>query len=509
MPEMILGLDLGSDSVKAVLAAVYGRTAVKVLAFETIPAAGGADLDAAIKKIGEVIRPLAPSRLRCVVSLPPADVLFRLIRLPFPDENKIRKTIPFELEPLLPLPIEEVVIDYVHLSDDGLLAAACGKDRIRKVIAAVEAQLGDVSAIDISAAVLVLPLLEQKVSGGAGLVLDIGASSTSAVFYEKNALVQIRSFAFGGKAITGALARDLSCADGEAESRKTAASYGTDIGQTLAVCREFCNSLQNTIEFMRLGKTLQSMPEQIAVTGGGSLFEPLVQELAVHFGTPVNKLDFGIAGRLEIDEKLTSSYLPPVMNTALAAVKREPASRKSFNFRRGEFAVKSVYGGFTKQLRRAAVVAGVILLLAAVDMVLDYAVQAGQANALKNQISQIFRKHYPPTTVMVDPVRQLKTKLVEDRRLYGLDEGAPGGTVLELLKDISGFISPSLSILITHLHYENNMVLLKGEAKKIDDVTAVKNELMKSKRFRNVTVGSTSLGREGGRVDFDLRIEVR
>ena len=65
---------------------------------------------------------------------------------------------------------------------------------------------------------------------------------------------------------------------------------------------------------------------------------------------------------------------------------------------------------------------------------------------------------------MVDPVNQLRTKLAEDKKMYGMDNGGSGVTVLELLKDISGFISPALDVVMTHLHYENNIVLLKGEA---------------------------------------------
>jgi hypothetical protein len=38
---------------------------------------------------------------------------------------------------------------------------------------------------------------------------------------------------------------------------------------------------------------------------------------------------------------------------------------------------------------------------------------------------------------------------------------------------------------------------------------AVKNDLLKSRYFKNVTMGSTSLTKDGGKVDFNLRIEVK
>lgn len=508
MPKTILGLDIGTDAVKAVWANRMGRTDVLVLASDTVRIEGGVDLGAALKKLAETIRPMSSSEIRCVVCLSPSEVMFRHIRLPFHDENNINKTLSFELEPLLPVPIEEVVVDYVRLPDDGILAAAVAKERIREIIAAVEAQFGEVSAIDIATAALALPLLEQKALGGAGILLDVGASFASAVFYEKNALLQMRSFAFGGDTITRALAADLSCDSPTAESVKISGDYGTKTGGTLAACREFCATLANTVELMHLDKKLHGLPAQILVTGGGSLFKPLVDQLEETFGVPVRALDFGGSEHGEIDENLQNRYQPLIMNTALAAVKRAFSSRKSFNFRRGEFAARRFGGDRIKPLRWGAMIAGIILLLAAVDLVLDYQWQARQAHRLKNQIELIFKKHYPRTP-MVDPVAQLRTKLAEDKKTYGMDDGGSGVTVLELLKDVSVFIPPALEVVITHWHYENNVVLLKGEAKKIDDVTNIKNELLKSKTFKNVVINRTALDKEGTKVNFDLRMELR
>src|SRR5512145_2303646 len=162
MPEMILGLDIGSESVKAVLATPKSRTDVRVLAQSIVRFEGTGDLEAVLKKTAETILPQTSSRPSCVVSVPASDIMFRQIHLPFSDENKIKKTLPFELEPLLPMPVEEVVADYIPLPAGGLLAAACSRERIRKVISLVEANLGDVAAIDVAAAALALPFLEQK-----------------------------------------------------------------------------------------------------------------------------------------------------------------------------------------------------------------------------------------------------------------------------------------------------------------------------------------------------------
>lgn len=511
MPEMILGLDIGSETVKAVLAVRRGRSDARVIAAETVPLADGVDLDAALKKIADAIRPAASSKIQCVVSLPPSDVMYRQVHLPFRDDNKIKKTLSFELEPLLPLPVEEVVVDYVHLPDNGLLVAAIGKERIRSIITAVETHLGRVLLIDIASAALALPLLENKQFAGTGILLDIGASSTFGVFYEQNAMVQIRSFVFGGNTVTSALAQDLSCETGEAELIKINENFGAQsrekpLSQAKAICRQFCISLKSTVEFMLLNKTLHGAPARITVTGGGALFQPLRDELAKTFTAEI--VDYQHAGQLEVDRRIRMSYQAPVMNTALAAVKRAFAATKSFNFRQGEFVSRQGFGGFRAQFKWAAIAAAIIILMAAVQQFLDYRLQSVQAARLKNQISLIFKKHYPEAQAVVDPVAQLRNKLAEDRKAYGIGEGGSSVMVLDLLKDVSGRVPPALDLVITHLYYENRIMIIKGEATKIDDVTVVKNELQKLKHFKNVTIGSTSLARDGSRVNFDLRMEV-
>ncbi|MBP7230518.1 MAG: pilus assembly protein PilM [Syntrophaceae bacterium] len=508
MPEIILGLDVGTDTVKAVLAALRGRTVTRIFAAETVRFDENVELDAALKKIADTLLPLLPEHLRCVVSISPSQVMFRHVRLPFRDDAKIKKTLFFELEPLLPVPVEEVVADYVQLPDEGLLTAVCAKDRVRQVISAVETHLGSVLVIDIAASVLALPLLEQKSLTGCGMILDIGASSTCAVFYEKNALIQIRSFSFGGDVVTRVLADERHCSLQDAEQVKITDANAAKTGGTVEACRKFCLSLANTLEYMKLNDIFQSVPDRILLTGGGSLFSPLREELIRQIGIPVSDLDLGSSGQMQMEEKIRERYVSPVMNTALASVKRAFLSRKSFNFRQGEFAYRSVSISFKKLLIRGGMIAGILVLLAAADIFLSYQWQASRAADLKKQISIIFKKHYPSAAIMADPVQQLRTKLADDRKMYGLDSGTSGVTALEALRDLSGFIPSGLDVLITSVHYEGGKMLLKGEAKKIDDVTSVKNGLLKSKYFKNVAIGSTALSKEGDKVNFDLRIDM-
>lgn len=506
MPQTVLGLDIGQSTIKAVLFTRKGLTGGRILAAETLDINDCGGIEPAIKTLAQN---KSFHNIPCCICLPLADIMFRQVSLPFRDDNKIRKTLPFELEPLIPFAVSEIVTDYLKVHASGLLVAAAIKKAIQDWIALVESNLGEVSVIDISSAALTTAILEGKSADACGVLLDIGASSTTAVFYESGTIVQLRSLAIGGNQMTAALAADMSAEIREAELRKINADYSTTGAKVSDLCSKFCLELKNTVEFMKLNDILQSGLSQITITGGGCLFPPLKKELEKYFTLPVEALDLARSKQIEIEGNLQGKYQPQIMNTALAAAMRVFNGRRSFNFRQGEFAAKYVRIKLKEQLRWAAVVAGIIFFLAAVNQFLDYGIQTQRLNNTKKQISQIFKKNVPEAQTMVDPVQQLKTKLAENKKTFGLYEGVRDVPVVDLLKEISGLISTSRDIIITDFSYENTAVLIKGQAKNIDDVSAIKNELAQSRYFKDVAMGSTSLAKQGTKVDFDLRIELR
>jgi type II secretory pathway component PulL len=197
------------------------------------------------------------------------------------------------------------------------------------------------------------------------------------------------------------------------------------------------------------------------------------------------------------------------MNTAIAAALRISTGKKSFNFRQGDFAAKNTGLNFKKQLKWAGIIAGIIIALAIFNQLFDYGLNTKRLNVLKKQIAYTFKKNYPEAASMVDPVQQLRSRLAENKKTFGFYEDLPETTVIEIMKEISGLVPSSVNIVMTGLTYEKGVISLKGEAQTIDDVTSIKSDLSKSKYFKNVTMGSTSLTKDGGKVDFSLRIEVK
>lgn len=507
MPQTVLGLDIGRSTIKAVLLTKKGLTGNRILAAETLDINVCGGIEPALKKLAEN---KSFSKIPCCVCLPPGDVMFRQVNLPFHDDNKIRKTLTFELEPLIPFPIDEVATDYLTIPDDGLFVAALAKKSIQEWIEKVEVNLGSVSIIDVSSGALAAQVLTDKISRSGGVILDIGAVSTAAVFYENASIVQVRSLAFGGDQITAALAQDLSVEKDEAEKLKIKGEYPGKSVKVNETCHRFCLELKNTIEYLKLNGLIRNNLAHITITGGGSLFIPLQRKLEESFAMRPEVLDLIRLKQLEMEKNIEHKYSSQIMNTACAAAMRTLLlGHKSFNFRQGEFAAKNAGFNIKEQFKWAAAVAGIIFFLAAVNQFLDYRLKTQRLADIKKQITFLFKKNFPEAAVMIDPVQQLQTKLAENKKTFGFFEGIRNVPVIDLLKEISGLVSTSHDIVINDFSYENSAVTIKAQAKNINDVSAVKNDLLQSKYFKDVAIGSTSLAKDGGKVDFDLRIELK
>ncbi|MDI6742147.1 MAG: pilus assembly protein PilM [Smithella sp.] len=508
MPQTLLGLDIGQSTIKAVLLTPKGLAGGRILGIRTLDIEACGGIEGALKKLAE---DKIFSGFPCVVCLPESDILSRQVNLPFRDDKKIRKTLPFELEPLIPVPIEDVVTDYLTIPQDGLLVAALAKDKIREWIDKVEANLGDLAVLDAASSALAIQTLRGKNFSGVGIILDIGRHATTAIFYENESVVHVRSIAFGGETITRSIAQELSLDWNQAEAMKISGNDRPAVMGAVEACRHFCAELKNTIEFMLINGAQCSKPERIAVTGGGSLFMPLRQALESHFPLPVEALDLIRSKQLDVAEEIKNQMQPEIINTAVAAALRLSTSKKSFDFRQGEFAAKHTQLDVKKQWKWAAIVVGVILMLALVNQILDFGLKTMQLGGIKKQISQIFKSSFPEAVHVNEAlqIQHVRTKIDEYRKSFGPGEGLPDAKTVDLLKDISALIPSSLDIIMTDLHYENRVISLKGQAKTIDDVTAVRNELLKSRYFKEVTLGSTSLTKDGGKVDFSMRIDVQ
>jgi len=119
MSRKVLGIDIRKESVSAVLVKTSLREN-RIDAHAHIPLPEAAEDDNNFKTaLNMLVNEINPSGCDCVVSISADHFSYRILQVPFKDSKKIRMVLPFELEPTVPYPIDDLVIDFIDLESAG------------------------------------------------------------------------------------------------------------------------------------------------------------------------------------------------------------------------------------------------------------------------------------------------------------------------------------------------------------------------------------------------------
>ena len=508
MPERILGLDIGGGSVKAVLLSHGFRGGYRVIGFRGIDIAAAGGLKEALEQL------FADAAFRgavCVTALHAGRLSFRSIRLPFRDDRKIRQTLAFALEPVIQTPLEEVFIDYTHArrtEESEIFAALAPRTLVGETTELLKPYVRETAVIDISAVSLTLRLMRIRGGPETLLLLDVGARDTTAVFACGGRIPHIRHFPFGGEAATQAIAIALNRDTAEAEAVKRSGNIPSMAAAASGeVCRRFCNELVSTQKALIWQGVIAEAPTLVLLTGGGSRTPGLEAILAENFPASVERVDLLAEGGFQIEEALRQSWDPAVMDQALALAARPMVKGSGFNFRQLASEARAGYGEFRDRLKKGAMAAAVIVILAIVEIGLDDYGSRLHLASLKRDLNAEFKKYDPEATRVVDPVAQLRGKIAEARKLSAGMGDTTEATALDLLREIS-VIAPA-NLLLTSFSLDGDAIALKGEALNFDAVDTFKKAFANSKYFKTVTIGTTNMMKQGNKVEFDLKVTLK
>ena len=193
------------------------------------------------------------------------------------------------------------------------------------------------------------------------------------------------------------------------------------------------------------------------------------------------------------------------MDQALALAARPLGKGSGFNFLKREQEARAGSDDLRGILKKSAIAAGVIVLLAGLELGLgDYALRL-RLSRLKQDVIAEFKRIDPETTRIVEPVVQLKGKIAEAKKLTaGIGAAVSSATALDVLREISSLAQAEITL--SGFSLEADEVVLKGEAPNFDAMDAFKKKLESSKYVKTVTVGSTSLLKGEKGVEFNLKV---
>jgi general secretion pathway protein L len=497
MPGKILGLDISEDSITAVqVKSELKGYRITACARVMIEKKGG--LDDALKVLFDQMDLKSDTYL---TSIPGEHVSYRNLQMPFKEPRKIRQTIAFELESMLPFPIEDLIVDFtiIDQSDQSeILAASVSRRYISEYLAPIQSHGIDPDVLDIRSVPMVLWLLKQAGIPDDGLLLEIGLKRNTMVLYLKKRIVLIRTFAFD----CGAIAQSFS--DGTNNDLS-----GIPIAEEIESCfRSFCTMVHNTLHAFEWQTKRLVRPEKLFFTGIGALYPETGDLLNRFLDIPVEQINLSGDKRVRMDKVVAQVWNPALMDNALAFALRDNKQGQGFNFRKDEFEVKRHYMGLKKEIRKVAVFFILILSFLAADFYVDYYFLKKRYKMADQKIIEVFKQTFPDVKRIVDPLQQMRVKIKEIKRsaisLPGINAEQKS---LDLIRDISHRIPKSLDVHMTRMVVDPETVRISGKTDTFNTVDNIKNRLEPSAYFNAVTISSANLDREGKRVQFEIKLQ--
>jgi len=304
----ILGLDIGSHNVK-LIELLKNSNGVTLLAAGSMPTPPktlssnlGVDQQALAHLIRELIKGTGARSTDVNISLPEAQVFTRVIEMPSLPTRELTSAIKWESEQYIPLPLDQVNMDYTVLSDGK--DTANGKMKIL-LVAAPKAlterymqimELTELTPLAAETEIIALSrsLVRSVPTVANVMILSLGAQTTDIAILRKGILMFTRSIAAGGDALTRTLSESLDFTLLQAEAYKKTYGLERNIleGKIVAVVKPVMDTIVSEMK-RAIGFFEETYKNEhigvILLTGGNAKLPGLIPYLAEHTGIEVQQ----------------------------------------------------------------------------------------------------------------------------------------------------------------------------------------------------------------------------
>jgi len=168
-----------------------------------------------------------------VCSLPEEEAFLQIIQMPMMKKEELKKAVYFEAENYIPLPMEEVYLDYQivkpvinHLDHFDVLLTAMPKKVIDPYVLALKKAGLIPKVLEIESQAIARALIRNGVSPSSLLLIDLGATRSSFIIFSGYSLRFTSSISVSSQKFTNLIAKNLKIDLNEAEKLKI--KYGLE-----------------------------------------------------------------------------------------------------------------------------------------------------------------------------------------------------------------------------------------------------------------------------------------
>jgi type IV pilus assembly protein PilM len=296
--KSVLGVDIGTSSVKVVqlrrergrvILETYGAIALGPYAGVEIGRATSLQADKLTEALKDVIREANVTTTDAAISIPYSSSLVSIIKLPKEVEKQLAQVVPIEARKYIPVPINEVLLDWFVVSG-GTKGSASKDGKIEVLLVAIHNDTIAKFRSIASGATLATAFFEIEVfsSTRASLehgiapvaVVDMGAATTKFYVVERGLIHESHIINHGAQDLTLAASRALAITVAQAEERKrkfglsqpgdlttslelSLAPLISEISRTIIAYEQRMNQSLGTVVLTGGGATLKGLKELV------------------------------------------------------------------------------------------------------------------------------------------------------------------------------------------------------------------------------------------------------
>ena len=506
----ILGLDLGSHTVKAVELRTTLRD-LEIVQMRALPHPAGGEVPPE-----ELLAFLTQHALPLdgvIVALPTARLSLRRLTFPFGDRRRLAPAVPFELEGLVPYEIEDFFLDW-SIAQPGeeqtsVLAALAPRDDVAAFLEGLRDAHLDPRTVEAEGPVLanlgaVFALEETCV------IADLGHSKTTLALVVAGRAVSARSIPVGGRDLTRAIAAERGLPEPEAEQVKHEEGvFAPDGSIPSAGSAQVLDRLARGIARF-LGSIEEAIPgdvEQLILCGGGAHLHRIDEHLAGRLGLPTRRLQAPAAGE---GIAALAAGDPTLFAPALALAYRGSArATTTLDFRQDDLAHRIDFRRLGRNFRAPLALAAVAASLACGGLLTGISTENRRGEQLEREALARYEASFPgksPPRNVVSAMQQAVSEAQDRADTLGVYRG--NLSALDILTEISARVPDGLDVVFEELSIDRQVVQIKGHSPAFGSVDRLRAELAKYAPFSSIAVGDITRDARRGGQTFSMRISL-
>jgi type IV pilus assembly protein PilM len=504
-PKRIVGIDIGKTDISATVVRASGSSLTIEQCMEMgLETNNGNDTTertvATLKQIMSKVGKVQEVR----TALPSSVVVFKELKLPFTTYEKIKLVVNFEVEPLLPFPLNDAVVDFIitkqYPEDQSaqILVAAVQKQHIAKHLELLaQADITpDVVTVDLfSLYALYQAIPDYGQSQATRTLIDLGLSATRIMYIDNGQLRLIRTLSKGLVHLAKAVADALGITVGQAMEHMMRFGISiTDWPEYGDAMKTSCASFWEDIQFTLTSFTLQKTPDhtikQVLLLGPGAQLKGLCPFVSESLHIPCEIFEpHKISTIPHVQIKNNHTILQScIMSTAIAL---PLPFIELFNLRRGDLAASN------RALLYTQLITGIALIGLLLGSLLTYSYI--QTSRLEHEITQSEEqavealkekfKNVIPEDVneLGDALQNAQDELSrEEKTWFAFSSQSPALFLRYLLELTKRIDKEALDLVLEKITITDGVMTLKGHVKDFPALTALERELRQSKLFTQV-----------------------